>query len=105
MTNLFCAFVFCTSLFTKKHAHFTTPNHVSFSDIWHCGYLSNSFQKVPLVLRQKINTVDVLKSEHILFLFLQTAYKRSCSPRRDVVKVAPALLYLAMIDRLTAMLS
>ena len=32
MTTHFCAFVFCTWLFTKKHVHFTTPVHVSFSD-------------------------------------------------------------------------
>ena len=45
------------------------------------------------------NAVNVLK---ILtpFLFLQDAYIYSCSPRTDVVKVVPEVLYIAMIDSL-----
>ena len=34
------------------------------------------------------------------FLFLQNAYTCSCSPRTDVVKVVPEVLYKAMIDSL-----
>ena len=52
MTNHLCAFVFCTSLFTKTHVHFTTPNHLSVSDTWHYGHRSDSIQ-VLVVSRQK----------------------------------------------------
>ena len=38
-----------------------------------------------------------LKSQHIVFLFLQNAYKCSCSPKTCVVEVAPEHLYTSRI--------
>ena len=87
-----------TWLFTENHVHFTTPDHVSFTvtlatvDINQicpnsCSYCLNK------------NTVNVPKI-WTPFLFLQNAYKCSCSPRTYVVKVVPEALCIAMIDSL-----
>ena len=40
------------------------------------------------------------KNFNALFLFLQNAYKCSCSPRTYVVEVVPKHLYIAMMDSL-----
>ena len=63
-------FVFCTQLFTEKNVHFTSPDDA------------------------------VLKIPRHCFLFLQNAYKCSCSPRTYVVEVVPEHLYIAMMDSL-----
>ena len=52
----------------------------------HCGYQSDFVQ----THSKNLNT----------FLFLQNAYKCSCSPSTDVVKVVLVVLYIAMIDSL-----
>ena len=66
-------FVFCTQLFTKKHVHFTIPDDVMtlilFKFLYCCFY------------DRKKNTVIDLKISTHCCLFLQNAYKCSCSPR------------------------
>ena len=97
MTNHFAHLSSALGYILKKHVHFTTPDLVSFSDSWHCGYQSDSVQ-ILLVLMTN-NTINVSKIwTH--FLFLQNAYKCSCSPRKVVVKVVPELPYTAMTDSL-----
>ena len=60
---------------------------------------SNFYSFMTKKKKKKKNTVDVLKSDHI-FVFLQNAYKCSCSPRTDVEKIVSELLYLVLIDSL-----
>ena len=58
------------------------------------------FNEKPFLCSCFLHSVILLKSRfHFTsFLFLQNAYKCSCSPKTYVLKVAPEHLYKAMID-------
>ena len=85
-------FVFCTQLFTKKHVYFTTPDDVMTLTLFKCLYCNFYDKKEKYSKCYKIST-------HC-FLFLQNAYKCSCSPRTYVVEVVPENLYIAMMESL-----
>ena len=92
MRNRFCAIVFCTQLFTEKHLLVMS---------WH-WFWSNSCTVVFMTKKkkkkqEKKNTVNVLKIWRQCFLFLQNAYKCSCSPKTYVLKVVPEHLYMSKL--------
>ena len=74
-------FVFCTQLFTEKHVQFTIPYDVMTLILFKSLYYS--------FYDKKKNTLNALKISTHVFLFLQNAYKGSCSPRTYVVEVVP----------------
>ena len=79
-------FVFCTQLFTEKHLLMMS---------WH-WFCSNSCTVVFMTKKREKNTVNVLKIWTQCVLFLQNAYKCSCSKRTYVVEVIPEHVYKIM---------
>ena len=90
-------FVFCTKLFTES---MFIPLLLMMSWPWFCSNSSAVFFMTKKKKKKKKNTVKVLKISTHCFLFLQNAYKCSCSPRTYVAEVVTKHRYIAMMASL-----